>query len=52
MDTVELRVRMPGNLKDWLAAKAQAEGRSVTMQTVQILKIAMEKENEQTKPRE
>lgn len=48
MDTVELRVRMPRDLKNWLATKAQNEGRSVSMQTVQLLRAAMRADDQQS----
>lgn len=41
MRTVEVRVRLPEDLKAWLVSKARFEGRSANMQAVQALKVAM-----------
>lgn len=46
MQTQEMRIRVPHDLRAWIEAKASDEGRSLNRQIVQVLKKAKQAEAE------
>lgn len=44
MQTQEMRIRVPNDLRQWIEAKAADEGRSLNRQIVQIIKAAQKSE--------
>ncbi|MFE3837537.1 Arc family DNA-binding protein [Pseudogemmobacter sonorensis] len=44
MQTQEMRIRVPYDLRAWIEAKASDEGRSLNRQIVQIIKAAKKSE--------
>lgn len=46
METRELRIRVPEDMKAWLVAKAEDQGRSINSQINQTLKAAMSAETQ------
>ena len=48
MQTQEMRIRVPRELRAWIEEKASDEGRSLNRQIVQIIKAAQKSEQGET----